>query len=219
MKARLIREIGTRAWLRVYAYPDKHVCPASKNGCDSRAHLMDSQVLEDWSLGGDAEDHVGGAWPRACEACKKPIPEDVARRQVHRARLFDTPSGDPELGDMFWVAYEHWSTEVTAYGLAGGVTKPCLPTRCISRWSNCDGRHLHAILPNGHEWNVMGRATNCALPDDQEHRCWVISGEPPAITVGKGGKTCPAGAGSISAPGVDGRPHWHGFLTNGVFQG
>lgn len=71
------------------------------------------------------------------------------------------------------------------------------------------GPQLTVILPGGHPWNIDGRASNCTLPEDFEHRCWVRHGEPPAITVDKDGLTCAAGAGSIQ---VDG---WHGFLRNG----
>jgi len=66
------------------------------------------------------------------------------------------------------------------------------------------------ILPNGIPWDIDSRAGNCALKDDRLHRCWVRTGEPPDVTVGKsGGPTCAAGAGSIQ--GGD----WHGFLRNG----
>lgn len=77
-----------------------------------------------------------------------------------------------------------------------------------------DGRALTVKCPDGHEWLIDGRASNCALPDDREHRCWLREGEPPKITVGKAGvgRTCGAGGGSIQTPGS-----YHGFLTNGVF--
>lgn len=70
---------------------------------------------------------------------------------------------------------------------------------------------LHAVCPGGHPWNIDGRASNCTMPDDDEHRCWVRHGEPPNITVDKNGLTCDAGGGSIQAGS------YHGFLQNGHF--
>ncbi len=74
-----------------------------------------------------------------------------------------------------------------------------------------DGRCLTVKCPNGDEWTIDSRATNCTMPDDSEHRCWIRHGEPPAITVDKDGLTCAAGAGSIQAG------TYHGFLRGGVF--
>lgn len=78
-------------------------------------------------------------------------------------------------------------------------------------WDNLEGPgHLMVMLPNGSEWNIDSRASNCTLPSDRTHRCWVRSGEPPNVTAGKGGRTCAAGAGSILAGS------YHGFLQNGI---
>jgi hypothetical protein len=76
-------------------------------------------------------------------------------------------------------------------------------------WKGPDGLHLIVRCPDGHDWLIDGKAGNCTLPDDHEHRCWVRHGTPPLITVDKNGYTCKAGAGSIQTP------RWHGFLTNG----
>jgi hypothetical protein len=72
-----------------------------------------------------------------------------------------------------------------------------------------DGHCLVVRLPTNHDWIVDGRCSNCTLPDDDRHKCWVRHGIPPDVTVDKNGRTCSAGAGSISIPG------WHGFLRNG----
>jgi hypothetical protein len=78
-------------------------------------------------------------------------------------------------------------------------------------WKGSDGRALIVRLPNGHDWHVDGRASNCTQPDDYpNHRCWTRHGEPPLITVDKRGRTCAAGAGSIQAG------NYHGFLQAGV---
>lgn len=76
-----------------------------------------------------------------------------------------------------------------------------------------DGRSLYCMTPGG-EWCIDGRAKNCTLPDDDEHRCWVRTGRPEdgTLDVGKsapGQRTCSAGAGSIGQPG------YHGFLRHG----
>jgi hypothetical protein len=77
-----------------------------------------------------------------------------------------------------------------------------------------DGKCLVVRCPDGHEWMIDGRASNCTDPDDDEHFCWVRTGTPPNITVSKsvpGQKTCRAGGGSIATPG------YHGFLRDGSF--
>lgn len=76
-------------------------------------------------------------------------------------------------------------------------------------WRGPDGHSLCVRLPGNHDWLVDGRASNCTMPNDKEHKCWVRHGKPPVVTVDKKGLTCAAGAGSIGVPG------WHGFLRNG----
>jgi hypothetical protein len=75
-----------------------------------------------------------------------------------------------------------------------------------------DGIHLCVNTPGG-PWEVDGRASNCTMPDDDVHRCWVRHGDPRtgSIHVDKNGPTCAAGAGSI----ISG--NYHGFLHNGEF--
>lgn len=76
-------------------------------------------------------------------------------------------------------------------------------------WDNEAEAPLTVICPNGHEWIIDSRASNCTMKEDRQHRCWVRHGIPPMITVDKNGFTCSAGAGSIQAG------DWHGFLRNG----
>jgi hypothetical protein len=75
-----------------------------------------------------------------------------------------------------------------------------------------DGRTLAVRLPGDHDWLPDYRASNCTMPEDHEHRCWVRHGTPPDVTVDKDGNTCEAGAGSIGVPG------WHGFLRDGYLM-
>lgn len=64
--------------------------------------------------------------------------------------------------------------------------------------------------PDGTEWLIDSRASNCTMPNDNEHNCWIRHGAPPNITVDKNGRSCAAGAGSIQTK------TWHGFLRNGM---
>lgn len=91
------------------------------------------------------------------------------------------------------------------------------PGACWDAWwmpfsKGPDGMTLMVRCPDGHDWMVDSRASNCGLPDDDVHRCWVRHGDPREcrVTVDKDGLTCSAGAGSIASPGG-----WHGFLRDG----
>lgn len=141
-----------------------------------------------------APTRVRQGWDGACSRCAEPIPWETGEvlGSSGNDRMYDTPSGRLEPGCLFWSDHS-------------GVHA------CFARWTNCDGRHLHAVLPNGRHWDIDSRARNCGSPDDGEHRCWVRHGEPPNVHVDKAGLTCSAGAGSIA---VDG---YHGFLHHGVF--
>lgn len=74
-----------------------------------------------------------------------------------------------------------------------------------------DGLVLMVKLPNGHDWCPDRRASNCTMPNDDNHRCWRRHGDPRTgpVTVDKNGPTCAAGAGSILSG------DYHGFLRNG----
>lgn len=76
-----------------------------------------------------------------------------------------------------------------------------------------DGLTVYCRLPDGRDWAIDGRATNCTIPEDLEHHCWIrhgTVGEP--VTVDKNGRTCAAGAGSIATP------DYHGFLRAGYLE-
>lgn len=128
--------------------------------------------------------------PKVCKYCGRPAPDDMYF-SYGRLQIYDTASGKPELGDMYFVKY-HEPDE-----------------QCYVRWNNCDGKHLQVVLPNGNTWDIDGRANNCTMPDEKTHRCWVRHGEPPNVHVDKNGYTCAAGAGSILSG------DYHGFLHNG----
>lgn len=224
MQARLIEEIGTKAWLRVY-WDDYDKDGQSRSTCpnvhgeghagyhDAKVFLAKTPTKHDWELGGDVKDYKLEQFPQQCDGCGAPVPFGAPSYtwgqegtqlslQVFRKTLYSTASGDPEPGDLFWADWYHSKHE--------GVE------RCLF-WDNCKGPHLMAVLPNGHHWDIDSRASNCASPEDRIHRCWVKEGTPPNITVGKGGVTCAAGAGSIAAGKWGKNPPWHGFLRNGQF--
>lgn len=75
-----------------------------------------------------------------------------------------------------------------------------------------DGRCLYVKTPGG-DWCLDARASNCTLPDDHTHKCWVRHGKPEdgTLHVDKNGHTCGAGAGSIMMKNYHGFLH-HGFL-------
>jgi hypothetical protein len=198
MKARFIQEIGTRASLRIYWGDDCPRCLGSGNQGYHNAHtpLTQSAVLGDWKLGGEPSDYPEERWPTNCDHCGAAAPPE-AKRQVFRERRFNTASGEPEPGDIYETTWEHED---------GG--------RGACAWTNCAGPHLHAVTPNGSHWNVDSRASNCTMPGDTTHRCWIRRGDPRTglVHVDKSGPTCAAGAGSIA---VDG---WHGFLHQGEWR-
>lgn len=83
-------------------------------------------------------------------------------------------------------------------------------------WKGSDGICLVVMCPQREgdyamEWMVDSRASNCTLPQDKVHKCWVRHGDPRTerVTVDKNGVTCVAGAGSIQIG------DWHGFLRDG----
>lgn len=80
-----------------------------------------------------------------------------------------------------------------------------------THWCGPDGQSLIVVLPNGRQWIIDGRASNCTKKDDNVHKCWCRHSTPPNITVDKNCNTCSAGAGSILAG------DYHGFLRNGEF--
>lgn len=186
MKVKLIKEIGTRAHLRIYWDGN-----CSKGGYhNAMKFLKDSPNTKDWKFAGEPSEYPEEQWPTHCNDCGAEVPkEGDITKQVFTKRLYDTPSGIPEPGCLFWADW--------------------YPDDFF--WDNHKGPHLCAVLPNGREWIIDSRASNCGLPNDRTHRCWVRHGEPPEIHVDKNGHTCNAGGGSIW---ID---DYHGFLHNGHF--
>jgi hypothetical protein len=192
LTCRFIEPVGWRA--RLIALWDGE-CENGWKGHSGR--VVVKEILDPTanpSSRGFLEKHDDHPWwtTATCERCGVAATGEVKRAAGWR-RFYDTETGKPEPGDMFWIPCLAKTTEWGCF-----------------HWDNCDGFHLHVILPNGHEWDVDGRASNCTLKDDRTHRCWIRSGDPPKVTAGKKGHTCSAGAGSIAAGS------YHGFLRDGV---
>jgi hypothetical protein len=133
-------------------------------------------------------------WPVKCDACGEPFaatdPFQLFQDQIYRDaegrewRKRDLPAG---------ACYNAWY-----YG---------------EDFKGPDGRSLVVVLPTAdrHEWCIDSRASNCGLPNDNVHKCWVRHGTPEdgTLHVDKDGHTCSAGGGSIAVPS------YHGFLHSG----
>jgi hypothetical protein len=181
-------------------------CGGGKPGYHNAMKLIrDVPELDAWKAFGEREDYPAAEWPTHCSDCGAEVPAEgprltdvgqsgiVLHHQVFTTSLYNTPSGKPEPGDLYWSRWHQGN-------------------KCPF-WDNCDGLHLWAILPNGDHWDIDSRASNCTMRDDRTHRCWIRHGSPEegTIHVDKNGHTCAAGAGSIAVEG------WHGFLHHGQF--
>ena len=142
-------------------------------------------------------------WPTKCAHCARPFEASdtyqLFGRQLYiresdgfRCTLENAPAG------ACWDAW--WISERRKDG----------PTGCGCHIGP-DHRSLIVKCPDGHDWLIDGRASNCTRKHDNKHHCWVRHGKPEdgTLHVDKNGDTCQAGAGSIMTP------KWHGFLHNG----
>lgn len=208
-KCFLIEPTGEATWgLRRYRNGAVNDCPLETKYHNAHTELGRCKVWKqkyedpiykhhDWHYEFDAPkltDLLGDPrWPTHCACGYQFTPEDYF--QVWTERLYKGPDGQeyslhkPPVGALW---YAEWLEDLPKW------------------WKGPDGRILMAKTPGG-EWCIDSRASNCTMPDDDEHRCWVRHGTPPEIHVDKNGKTCAAGAGSI----VSG--NYHGFLHNGYF--
>ena len=191
------------------SYPETPLRRAVKTGRHPEAIIMwDGECLDGWSLhrsavpyaegyeGDDIPDGWRDVHPEACDRCGAVFNPDVDHRHSGSMQIeWNTPSGRLEPGCVWVEDPPHNGRD-----------------HCWSKWTNCDGRHVHVMLPNMIPWDIMGRANNCGSKDNGTHRCWVLVGDPEhpeTLHVSKGGETCAAGAGSIAAG------DYHGFLQHG----
>lgn len=188
-----------RRWLRRFTFGEKTKCSARSGGHDAMVILDDIQATADHEAIGDNWTHDDPRWPAACECGYKFEPTDqwqlfegTLYRRIDTGEeytLRDAPPG------ALW--YCDWMLQEGS-----------------ARFRGPDGHSLCARLPNGRDWQIDGGASNCTMPEDAEHRCWIRHGDPrqpETLTVDKNGYTCAAGAGSILSG------EYHGFLRNGEF--
>lgn len=142
-------------------------------------------------------------WPTKCDHCDYVFAEDDEWQVFYECVYVSGDGREMTLRDR--VPGACWDAE-WFYKDSDGNPEP-------GRRVGPDGRFLIAVCPNGHEWMIDYRASNCTMPDDDEHRCWVRHGRPEdgTLHVDKNGLTCAAGAGSIIAG------DYHGFLHDGKF--
>jgi len=154
------------------------------------------ETLETPRPSGDSLPHDDPRWPTHCTRCGADL--DAADFwQLNYDTLYTRSDGGPEC-----------TTHEAPPGAMWYAPWYLHENSAINRGP--DGNCLVVRLPNGNDWIVDGRASNCTLPHDDVHKCWVREGTPPNVTAGKAGHTCSAGAGSI------GSGSYHGFLRNGV---
>ena len=175
---------------------DWGTCPATRDGKSRHWRQVDQMQIPVSDPGHTPwpAPEIAYDWtPETCQRCGAVYDGAELWRGAGTHPIFDTPTGRPSPGDMYLLGrggYLHHNGE-------------------CHFWDNCDGRHLHVVLPNGNDWDIDSRASNCDQPDERTHRCWTRTGEPPNVTVGKSGRTCGAGAGSILSG------DYHGFLRDG----
>lgn len=137
---------------------------------------------------GDLHDHSDPAWPIVCTCGYTFVDADNWQRSTrHLYRRADdhTVEYDEQTMPAGAIRWADWMP--TMSGIGGWIVR----------------------LPDLSDWTPDRRASNCTMPDDDVHRCWVIHGEAPMLHVDKDGVSCAAGAGSIQTG------KWHGFLRHG----
>lgn len=183
--------------------PDRQNCPASGHGHDASQQLLAEAPAREF-IDVDKQGHYSvlnmtrdnPSWPKVCERCGLPFNDD-AIWQTNADPLY---RGAPD-GQLYTLR----SAPIGAMWDATWFDK-------APYYTGPDGIALVVRLPNHHDWMIDARASNCTMPDDNVHKCWIRHGDPRTqpVTVDKNGVTCAAGAGSILAG------DYHGFLQNGI---
>lgn len=176
-------------------------CPLSGGYHDAETLIEDglAEMTDNGSYkgGGDFWPHDDPRWPMHC-ACGYAFPDSDAWQLFNELVYRRTDTGD----------------EMTLRDAAPGAMWWC--PWMGDCWHPQLGKLFSVKLPDGTDWMPDMQASNCTMPDDhnqERHHCWVIEGATlPRITVGKGGVTCGAGAGSIQST------RYHGFLRNGYLE-
>lgn len=98
-------------------------------------------------------------------------------------------------------------TWLNEHGMIPSVFRPCEGES--RRYQPGEDGKIFGVRTPGGTWVIDSRCSNCTLPMDNVHKCWVRHGAAPDFNVDKNGVTCNAGAGSIRCG------NWHGYLRNG----
>lgn len=188
-----------KRWLRRYRWSSEHKCSTTGSYCNAMVDFGEGPHNED----GWAPPSSDPRWPTKCEACgelfteKDPFQEFGNCIYVHketglRTTLREAPAG--AVWDATWISEDRTEAQRGCAWMVGP-----------------DGRSLVVRCPDGHDWIIDSRASNCTMPNEDTHWCWVRHGRPEdgTLHVDKNGHTCGAGAGSIQTP------KWHGFLHHG----
>lgn len=187
-----------RAALYLRRYCEGSVGGHYHNAMSARFRIVDVELNEEegwWNVPPQNIPHNEEAWPTHCECGYEFKDTDIWQEfadRIYEAVAPDVgawPHSEMPPGAMFFC---HWLTQSFF-------------------WDNSEGDCLVVKTPGG-EWVIDARASNCMMPDENTHRCWIRHGVPPNITVDKNGHTCGAGAGSIL------QSDYHGFLRNGYLE-
>lgn len=188
----------TTTRIHLHRYSSSGACPGPMSFHDAMVPWVDAVATPNmrgsysYERPGDAP---FGQWPTTC-SCGYVFTDNDPKQYF--TRLLYSRADMPLLLPIPWEAY------------GPGAMRNCPWMATIKDWTGADGLAIMVKCPpNGREWHIDARASNCSLPDDNVHKCWVRHGEPPNLTVNKDGVTCTAGAGSIQMP------DWHGFLEKG----
>ncbi len=189
-----------RRYLRRFTWSENNPCPGPFRSHNAETFLDEIEDLtpyETISCDIDVEPYKGDErWPTHCECGYEFKPTD--QFQIDVDRLYKRTDTGEEMTFQTAPAGAMWN----AWWYPDD-------------WKGADGIYLVVKMPGGGEWCVDSRASNCTLPNDNQHKCWVRKGDPrrpETLTVGKDGLTCSAGAGSIVMT------NWHGFLRAGYLE-
>jgi hypothetical protein len=191
-----------RKELRRYrpSYKDgKHIeeLPCSAHGYHTTSVVIEPLLeLAKQPCNGDDESdvpHSDPRWPKQCD-CGNYVFWELDLRQINYQSLYRRS----DTGELVALREAPPGAIWDAHWMAHKVS---------------DGHYYCVKLPNGHDWAIDSRASNCTRPNEP-HQCWVRHGVPPDLHVDKNGDTCAAGAGSIDS-GAGTTSHWHGFLHHG----
>jgi hypothetical protein len=187
-----------RLALRRYARRDDHPCAGSHGYHNAMTPIGERAGNEPTTCDGD-HPHDDPRWPTQCECGYVFADED--NWQLFTDRIYRRADTGEEMGLRDAPPGAVWNASWFVEGREDSI------------WAGPDGRCLVARCPDGHDWMIDSRASNCTMPDDTVHKCWVRHGRPEdgTLHVDKDGVTCAAGAGSIDTG------TWHGFLHNGHF--